>query len=75
MGRRRQEEVTGLTYEERVKRAKENKQNGVIRFIRNIFRLNKDVPLLYANNNRKGIPYRNWNLKDEPIISVVQLKE
>ena len=49
MGRRRQEQVTGKTYEERVKAAQ---KFGIRRFIKQI--LNKKPPTHYANVRRDG---------------------
>ena len=51
MGRISQENRTGLTYEERVQRAK---RRGFFNRIKSIFRLNKPAPTKYANIRRHG---------------------
>ncbi len=58
MGRRRQEQVTGKTYEERVKAA----QKFSFRRLFKRFRLNKEAPRLYANSSRSGIARVNLKL-------------
>ena len=50
MGRKRQEQVTGKTYEERVAAAQ---KFSIRRFFKR-FRLNKPAPRLYANSSRGG---------------------
>jgi len=51
MGRRSQERMTGLSYEERVRVAK---MRGLRRKIRRLLRLNKPEPKHYANVRRDG---------------------
>jgi len=59
MGRRRQEQVTGKTYEERVAAAQKFSFRG---FIKRVFRLNKEKPRLYANSSRDGVAEVNPKL-------------
>ena len=58
MGRRRQEQVTGKTYDERVKAAQ---KFSFRRFFKK-FRLNKPAPKLYANSSRSGVARVNPKL-------------
>ncbi len=59
MGRRRQEQVTGKTYEERVAASQ---KFSIRRFFKKVFRLNKEAPKLYANSSRSGVARVNPKL-------------
>ena len=62
MGRKSQELMTGLTFEERAEKAK---RRGFWNRIKSVFRINKPKPQYYPNYRRDGVLKVNPNLIKE----------